>query len=178
MFTESTYGQPLSQCASKPRPSLTIVFTSRQVKNLNERTKISELTETLRLIFEDYGTVLDVVARKNLKARGQAFIVFESVAEAQEAIDELQGFDVLGKEMKLDFARSRSDATVKQEDGDKGLEEHKRTRLAEKGRLIHPTQSPPCGALLTRSHRAQKGPRSCEARPQAPRLRLHHRAPR
>lgn len=52
---------------------------------------------------------------------------------AQNAIDDLQGFDLFGRQMSLDFAKARSDATVKREDGDAGLEEHKKQRLAEKG---------------------------------------------
>jgi U2 small nuclear ribonucleoprotein B'' len=55
------------------------------------------------------------------------------VDSAQNAIDDLQGFDLFGQQMALDFAKTRSDATVKREDGDQGLETHKKQRLAEKG---------------------------------------------
>ncbi len=86
-------------------------------------------------IFSEYGTIIDIVAKSNLKAKGQAFIVFENVESARNAIGEVQGFDLFGKPMILDYAKTRSDATVEQ-DGTAGeLEAHKRKRLAEKGKF-------------------------------------------
>jgi U2 small nuclear ribonucleoprotein B'' len=73
------------------------------------------------------------VAKTNLKAKGQAFIVFDSVESAQKAIEEVQGFELFGKEMQLQFAKTRSDAFVKREGGEEEFESHKRRRLAEKG---------------------------------------------
>ena len=98
--------------------------------------KIPTLVESLRELFEEYGNIIDVVAKKNLRAKGQAFIVFDSVDSAQNAIDELQGFDLFGKEISLDFARTKSDVIVRREDGEEGLETHKKHRLAEKGMHI------------------------------------------
>jgi RNA recognition motif-containing protein len=74
------------------------------------------------------------VAKTNLKAKGQAFIVFDSPESASKAIEEINGFELFDKPMQLDFARTRSDATVLKEDGDTGLEKWKRSRLAEKER--------------------------------------------
>jgi len=76
------------------------------------------------------------VAKKNLKAKGQAFVVYESEEDAQDAIDTLQGFDLFndGRKLVLAFAKSRSDATVLRVDGDEALEEHKKHRIAEKER--------------------------------------------
>lgn len=76
---------------------------------------------------------MEIIAKKSIKRRGQAFIVFDSVDSAQNAIDELQAFELFGKQMHLDFAKTRSDVTVLREDGEQGLEQHKRHRLAEKG---------------------------------------------
>jgi RNA recognition motif. (a.k.a. RRM, RBD, or RNP domain) len=46
----------------------------------------------------------------------------------------VNGFELFDKPMKLDFAKTRSDATVRREEGEGGLERWKRTRLAEKER--------------------------------------------
>lgn len=59
--------------------------------------------------------------------------MFDNVESAQRAIEEVNGFDLLGKPMSLDFAKTRSDATVLREGGSDELEAHKRKRLAEKG---------------------------------------------
>jgi hypothetical protein len=109
----------------------------QQVRNLDERVKIPALTTALRDIFGEFGDIVDIVAKKNLKAKGQAFVVFDSVDAAQDAIDALQGFDLFEKPMTLAFAKSRSDKTVEKEDGEEGLEAHKKQRLAEKGMLYN-----------------------------------------
>lgn len=107
-----------------------------QIKNLDERTKVPKLVEHLRDLFGECGTIIDIVAKKNIKAKGQAFVAFDSIDEAQDAIDMLQGFEVFGKPMHLAFAKTRSDAAVIREDGEEGLETHKRHRLAEKGIIV------------------------------------------
>ncbi|KAL4968807.1 uncharacterized protein BDV14DRAFT_166781 [Aspergillus stella-maris] len=104
------------------------------VRNLEERLKPDELKEALSEIFSEYGTILEIIAKRNLKAKGQAFIVFDNVESATRAIDEVNGFDLFDKPMVLDYAKTRSDATVKREGGDEELEAHKRRRLAEKER--------------------------------------------
>lgn len=104
------------------------------VKNLEERIKVEQLKTALTEIFSEYGNIIDLVAKTNLKAKGQAFVVFDSPDAAAKAIEEINGFELFDKPMQLDFARTRSDATVLQEDGENGLEKWKRTRLAEKER--------------------------------------------
>lgn len=84
-------------------------------------------------IFSEYGSILEIVAKTNLKAKGQAFIVFDNVDSATRAIDEVNGFELFEKPMVLEYAKTRSDATVMREGGDEELEVHKRRRLAEKG---------------------------------------------
>ena len=106
------------------------------MKNLEERIKIDELREALTEIFSEYGNVIDLVAKTNLKAKGQAFVIFDDVASATRAITEIQGFELFEKPMILDFARTRSDATVSRESSAGDLELHKRKRLAEKGLYI------------------------------------------
>jgi len=109
----------------------------QQVKNLEESIKIDQLTEALTEIFSEYGNVIDLVAKKNLKAKGQAFVVFDETEAAERAISEVQGFELFEKPMILDYAKTRSDATVQREGGAEEFETHKRRRLAEKGMLDH-----------------------------------------
>lgn len=91
------------------------------------------MKEALTEIFSEYGTVIDLVAKSNLKAKGQAFVVFDDTEAAERAIKEVQGFELFEKPMVLDYARTRSDATVGKEGSAEDLESHKRRRLAEKG---------------------------------------------
>jgi RNA recognition motif-containing protein len=107
------------------------------VRNLEERIKVPQLKEALTELFSEYGEIIDIVAKTNLKAKGQAFIVFDSVESAQKAIEEVQGFELFDKPMQLAFARTRSDASVKRIGDEDEFESHKRRRLAEKGRFLH-----------------------------------------
>ncbi|PYI15266.1 U1 small nuclear ribonucleo protein usp102 [Aspergillus japonicus CBS 114.51] len=104
------------------------------VRNLEERIKVDQLKESLDEIFSEYGNVIEIVAKTNLKAKGQAFVVFDSVEAAGRAIDEINGFELFDKPMVLEYARTRSDATVLREGGEEELEAHKRRRGAEKER--------------------------------------------
>jgi len=102
------------------------------VRNLEESIKPLQLIEALKELFGEYGEIIDIVAKTNLKAKGQAFIVFDSIDSAQKAIDEVQGFELFDKPMQLAFAKTRSDASVKREGDNEEFESHKRRRLAEK----------------------------------------------
>lgn len=62
--------------------------------------------------------------------------MFDNVESATNAIEEINGFELFEKPMTLDYAKSRSDATVLREGGSDELETHKRRRLAEKGLLL------------------------------------------
>ena len=70
----------------------------------------------LYVLCSQFGAVLDVVALKTPKMRGQAFVVFQHLTSASVALQKLQGFEFYGKPMRLAFCKSKSDAVAK-EDG-------------------------------------------------------------
>ncbi|KAK4462793.1 putative small nuclear ribonucleoprotein [Cladorrhinum samala] len=102
------------------------------VRNLEERVKPEPLKEALMAIFSEYGNVIDIVAKTNLKAKGQAFVVFEKPESAIAAIEEVQGFELFEKPMQVALARTRSDATVLRTGNEEEFDAHKRRRIAEK----------------------------------------------
>ncbi|KAL6881520.1 RNA-binding domain-containing protein [Trichoderma novae-zelandiae] len=102
------------------------------VHNLEERVKPEVLTEALKTIFSEFGNVVDIVAKRNLKAKGQAFVVFDTPAAAHDAIEEVEGFELFGKPMRVALARMQSDKTVEMKGNNEELEAHKRHRQAEK----------------------------------------------
>ncbi|KAI8988034.1 hypothetical protein BDF20DRAFT_853435 [Mycotypha africana] len=87
------------------------------VSNLNEKVKIDVLKNSLRTLFKQFGEVLDVVAHRNIRARGQAYIAYPDVESAEKAIKELQHFILYDKPMVVQFAHNKSDVHAKQ-DGD------------------------------------------------------------
>jgi len=59
------------------------------------------------------GPILDIMAWKNLKMRGQAFVVYKEATSSANAIRSMQGFPFYDKPMRLDFARGDSDIIAK-----------------------------------------------------------------
>ena len=58
-------------------------------------------------MFSQFGPVMDVVAYKTLKMRGQAFVVFREVAHATAALRAMQGFPFYDKPIVRDAAARR-----------------------------------------------------------------------
>ncbi|KAK1143798.1 hypothetical protein N8T08_006049 [Aspergillus melleus] len=72
-----------------------------------------DLRLSLYTLFSTYGTVLDVVALKTKKMRGQAHIVFKDVQASTQAMRALQGFEFFGKQMKIVYAKGNSDVIAR-----------------------------------------------------------------
>jgi len=83
------------------------------VNNLNEKVKKDELRKSLYALFSQYGTVLDIIALKTLKMRGQAFIVFRDVPSATNALRQMQNYHFYDKPMKIQYAKTKSDIIAK-----------------------------------------------------------------
>lgn len=72
---------------------------SLYVRNLNDKINKKTLRTCLYMLFSDYGHVIDIVALKTPKMRGQAHIAFKDAQIASQALKALQGFEFLGKKM-------------------------------------------------------------------------------
>lgn len=101
------------------------------INNLNEKIKIDQLKKSLRAVFSQFGKILDVLAFKTLKHKGQAWVVFEDVSSATSAIRQMQGFPFYDKEMRIQYAKTKSDIIAKA-DGT-FVPREKRKRHEEKG---------------------------------------------
>ncbi|KAK7422601.1 hypothetical protein QQZ08_009407 [Neonectria magnoliae] len=73
----------------------------------------ADLRTALYMLFSTYGPVLDVVALKTMTMRGQAHIVFRDVQTATQAMRALEGQEFLGRELKIQYAKSKSNAVAK-----------------------------------------------------------------
>ncbi|KAI0204678.1 hypothetical protein F4808DRAFT_306460 [Astrocystis sublimbata] len=90
-------------------PNQTLYVTNLPSAKINK----GDLKTALYLLFSTYGPVLDVVTLKTMKMRGQAHIVFRDMHAATQAIRNLEGFQFLGKELKIQYAKSKSDTVAK-----------------------------------------------------------------
>lgn len=75
----------------------------------------AELKKSLQAVFSQFGKIIDVVAAKTYKLRGQAWVVFADVASSTSAMRTMQGFPFYDKPMRLSYAKTKSDATAKAE---------------------------------------------------------------
>jgi len=83
------------------------------INNLNERIKKEELRKALYSMFSQFGTVLDVIALKTLRMRGQAFVCFLDISSATNAMRAMQNFPLFDKPMRIQFAKAQSDIIAK-----------------------------------------------------------------
>ena len=75
----------------------------------------AEMKQDLFLLFSPCGEILEINIKKAYKMKGQAFIVFKEVSQAGDAMRRLQGFKVFGKEINIQYAKTKSDAILKKE---------------------------------------------------------------
>ena len=61
------------------------------INNLNDKINKDELKSQLYSLFMTYGRVIDIVAQKGAKMKGQAFLAFADLAEATTAMRALDG---------------------------------------------------------------------------------------
>ncbi|UQC80615.1 RNA recognition domain-containing protein [Colletotrichum lupini] len=73
----------------------------------------ADLRTELYLLFSTYGPVLDIVAMKTMKMRGQAHITFRDIQTATQAMRSLEGFEFLGRPLNVQYAKSKSDFVAK-----------------------------------------------------------------
>lgn len=97
------------------------------LRNIDEKIKIPKLKESLKELFGQYGTIIDIVAHKNIRLRGQAFVVFDELESAIKAHNSLTNQDFLGRPLIVQFAKTKSDATVLKNTPDQ-FEQHKQNR--------------------------------------------------
>ncbi|XP_072777127.1 uncharacterized protein [Taeniopygia guttata] len=68
-----------------------------------------ELKRSLYALFSQFGHVVDIVALKTMKMRGQAFVIFKELGSSTNALRQLQGFPFYGKPMHIQYAKTDSD---------------------------------------------------------------------
>ena len=80
----------MEEILNEPNPTV-------YVQNLNERVKIPDLKNALYQLFSNYGEVVEVHAKRNVKMRGQAFVIFNDEESAESAIKAMRGYVFFGK---------------------------------------------------------------------------------
>ncbi|XP_034392698.1 LOW QUALITY PROTEIN: U2 small nuclear ribonucleoprotein B'' [Cyclopterus lumpus] len=110
------------------RPNHTIY-----INNVNDKSKRRYMKRSLYALFSQFGQVVDIVALKTMKMRGQAFVVFKELAASTNALRQLQGFPFYNKPMRIQYAKTDSEviAKVKGTYGDKDKKKDKKKKALE-----------------------------------------------
>ena len=108
--------------------------TTLYINNLNDKINKEEIRSQLYVLFTTYGKLIDVVATKTPKMRGQAFLVFTDLTSATAALRACDGMIFYDKPMvcalnpshfvthakvnsqHISYAKSKSYATLRRED--------------------------------------------------------------
>ncbi|KFY84676.1 hypothetical protein V500_09106 [Pseudogymnoascus sp. VKM F-4518 (FW-2643)] len=97
------------KAASTYPPNQTLYITNLPSSKIQKY----DLRLSLYTLFSTYGPVLDVVAMKTMKMRGQAHVVFRDAQTATQAMRALRGFEFFGYELEIQYAKSKSDTIAK-----------------------------------------------------------------
>ncbi|KAJ7047424.1 hypothetical protein C8F04DRAFT_936206 [Mycena alexandri] len=90
--------------------------TTLYINNLNDKVNKEELRSQLYALFTTYGKIIDVIASKSQRMRGQAFLVFSDLAGATTAMRACEGMVFYDKPLHIDYAKTKSYATSRKED--------------------------------------------------------------
>eukprot|EP00833_Pecoramyces_ruminatium_P008298 jgi/Orpsp1_1/1182330/evm.model.c7180000080850.1 len=131
-FVQGPPKQPKNPPPTTPRRTL-------YVHNLNEKIKLDVMKKSLEAIFSPFGEILEINIKKNLKMRGQAFVVMKDVESATRALNVIQGFAFYNKLLDIQYARIDSDIIAKMEGT---YEQQKRKREEEKERKLKEAKKP------------------------------------
>ncbi|EGG17542.1 U2 small nuclear ribonucleoprotein B [Cavenderia fasciculata] len=83
------------------------------VNNINEKLSQKKLKEQLYGLFSKYGTILEIISSKRQKMKGQAFIVFQDITAASNALREMNGFSFFDRNINVQYSKNKSDAVSK-----------------------------------------------------------------
>lgn len=108
------------------------------IANIDWKIKKAVLRRALHTLFGRHGKILEIITLRKEGLRGQAWVIFDSISSATAALQAEQNFTFFGKDLKVSYAREKSDRIAKR-DGtfvpmtkEKRMEEKKRRMEAEK----------------------------------------------
>merc|ERR1712210_402185 len=109
--------EPAPDDMSRRPPPDIAGMTSLKIDNLSYRTD----AESLRRTFGKFGEIGDVYIPKDKhgESRGFAFVRFYDKRDAGDAIDDLAGKDLDGREIRVDYARHERPALDRRRGGDR-----------------------------------------------------------
>lgn len=83
------------------------------IHNLNQNVTKEEMERSLYQLLLQFGTILKIVAMETKKMRGQAFVIFQDLVSATNALRAMQGYTFYDKPMQIAYSKRVSDEIAK-----------------------------------------------------------------
>jgi len=99
--------------------------------------------------------IVDIVALKTFKMRGQAFIIFKEISSATNALRTMQGFPFYDKPMRINYSKSESDVISKAKGTFKEREKKQKQAKPEEKKTKKPKVMDPAQAAINSSNQEQ-----------------------
>lgn len=96
------------------------------LKNLNDKIKPDRMTAALYTSFSQHGKILEVLMGKGRRLRGQAWVTFDDVASASNALRAMSGFVIFDKPLVIHFGKDKADVIARREGTFQPREKRKR----------------------------------------------------
>lgn len=96
------------------------------LKNLNDKIKMDRMKASLYSSFSQHGKILEIVMGKARKLRGQAWITFDDIASASNALRAMNGFILFEKPTVIQFGKDKADVIARREGTFQPREKRKR----------------------------------------------------
>ncbi|DAZ92726.1 TPA: hypothetical protein N0F65_012509 [Lagenidium giganteum] len=102
------------------------------LKNPNDKIKQDRMKAAIYSSFSQHGKILEIVMGKARKLRGQAWVTFDDIPSASNALRAMNGFVLFEKPVVIQFGKDKADVIARREGTFKPREKRKREQPEEK----------------------------------------------
>ncbi|CAI5712977.1 hypothetical protein KXD40_009026 [Peronospora effusa] len=85
------------------------------LNNLNDKIKADRIKATLYATLSQYGKILEIVMGRARRLRGQAWVTFDDISSASNALRAINGSMLFDKPVVIHFAKEKADVITRRE---------------------------------------------------------------
>ncbi|ETN19182.1 hypothetical protein F442_15356 [Phytophthora nicotianae P10297] len=85
------------------------------LNNLNDHIKADRMKATLYATLSQYGKILEIVMGRARRLRGQAWVTFDDIPSASNALRSVNGTTLFDKPVAIHFAKEKADVIARRE---------------------------------------------------------------
>eukprot|EP00644_Phytophthora_capsici_P016860 jgi/Phyca11/12425/fgenesh1_pm.PHYCAscaffold_121_\ len=128
------------------------------LNNLNDKIKTDRMKATLYATLSQHGKILEIVMGRARRLRGQAWVTFNDIPSASNALRSVNGSTLFDKPVAIHFAKEKADVIARREG----------TFVPREKRKREPKQTPVQTAKKQAGENGKAAPSSASRAPPAP----------